>query len=58
MRPDRHESKDSSDGSPALPITLQTVIPEDYIDVMGHMNVMWYTHLFGKATGGLSSSSA
>jgi acyl-CoA thioester hydrolase len=37
----------------ALPLTLQTVIPEDYIDFMGHMNVMWYTHLFGKATGGL-----
>jgi acyl-CoA thioester hydrolase len=36
-----------------LPITLQTVIPEDYIDLMGHMNVMWYTHLFAKATGTL-----
>src|SRR5262249_1190817 len=33
----------------ALPLTLRTVIPEDYIDAMGHMNVMWYTHLFGKA---------
>jgi acyl-CoA thioester hydrolase len=36
-----------------LPISLQTVVPEDYIDLMGHMNVMWYTHLFGKATGTL-----
>jgi len=33
-----------------LPITHRTVIPEEYIDAMGHMNVMWYTHLFGKAT--------
>jgi acyl-CoA thioester hydrolase len=37
----------------ALPVTHKTVIPEDYIDLMGHMNVMWYTHLFAKATGGL-----
>ena len=37
----------------ALPITHKTVIPEDYIDLMGHMNVMWYTHLFGKATGSI-----
>jgi acyl-CoA thioester hydrolase len=33
-----------------LPIMHRTVIPEEYIDAMGHMNVMWYTHLFGKAT--------
>lgn len=39
-----------------LPLTLRTVIPEDYIDGMGHMNVMWYTHLFAKATGGLFRS--
>lgn len=32
-----------------LPITYQTTIPEEYIDVMGHMNVMWYTHLFDEA---------
>ncbi len=37
----------------ALPLTLSTVIPEDYIDAMGHLNVMWYTHLFGKAIGEL-----
>src|SRR5262249_25121576 len=34
----------------ALPIMHRTEIPEDYIDAMGHMNVMWYTHLFAKAT--------
>jgi acyl-CoA thioester hydrolase len=34
-----------------LPVTQRTVILEDYIDLMGHMNVMWYTHLFTKATG-------
>ena len=36
-----------------LPITCQATIPESYLDSMGHMNVMWYTHLFGKATCGL-----
>src|SRR6185436_12071704 len=36
-----------------LPITHQATIPESYLDMMGHMNVMWYTHLFGKATCGL-----
>jgi acyl-CoA thioester hydrolase len=29
------------------------VIPESYLDEMGHMNVMWYTHLFSGAVGGL-----
>jgi acyl-CoA thioester hydrolase len=33
-----------------LPITNQKTIPEDYIDLMGHMNVMWYTHLFDIAS--------
>ena len=33
-----------------LPITNQKTIPEEYIDLMGHMNVMWYTHLFDTAT--------
>jgi acyl-CoA thioester hydrolase len=32
-----------------LPITLRQYIPEEYRDVMGHMNVMWYTHLFSSA---------
>jgi acyl-CoA thioester hydrolase len=36
-----------------LPITHQAVIPESYLDDMGHMNVMWYTSLFGQGTGGL-----
>jgi len=36
-----------------LPITHQATIPESYLDMMGHMNVMWYTHLFGRATCGL-----
>lgn len=36
-----------------LPITWTAVIPESYLDEMGHMNVMWYTHLFSNATGGL-----
>ena len=32
-----------------LPITLRREIPESYRDEMGHMNVMWYTHLFSSA---------
>ena len=36
-----------------LPITHEATIPESYLDMMGHMNVMWYTHLFGQATCGL-----
>jgi acyl-CoA thioester hydrolase len=32
----------------ALPTFGATVVPSDWIDFMGHMNVMWYTHLFGK----------
>jgi acyl-CoA thioester hydrolase len=36
-----------------LPITHQATIPESYLDMMGHMNVMWYTHLFARATVGL-----
>jgi acyl-CoA thioester hydrolase len=34
-----------------LPVTHKAIIPESYLDAMGHMNVMWYTHLFAKATG-------
>ncbi len=33
----------------ALPITFQAAIPDSYRDEMGHMNVMWYTHLFSNA---------
>lgn len=36
-----------------LPATWRAVIPNTYLDEMGHMNVMWYTHLFSEATGGL-----
>ena len=36
-----------------LPLTYETVIPEDWRDAMGHMNVMWYTHLFSCAAGGM-----
>lgn len=38
-----------------LPITYQKTIPKDYLDIMGHMNVMWYAHLFDKATLNLFS---
>jgi len=34
-----------------LPITLQATVPEEYLDDMGHMNVMWYIHLFSRAAG-------
>ncbi len=36
-----------------LPQTYEATIPEDYLDMMGHMNVMWYTHLFSMAMGGV-----
>jgi len=29
-----------------LPVTGEAVVLDDWIDAMGHMNVMWYTHLF------------
>lgn len=37
----------------ALPLTHRATIPASYRDEMGHMNVMWYTYLFGQATVGL-----
>ena len=37
----------------SLPVTHRTIIPEDFIDVFGHVNVMWYTHLFTEAAVGL-----
>lgn len=37
----------------ALPLTHEEVIPEDYLDLMGHMNVMWYTHLFSMSMSGI-----
>ena len=36
-----------------LPKTFTKTIPEDYLDDMGHMNVMWYTHSFSYGMGGL-----
>jgi len=33
-----------------LPITHQTTIPKSYLDELGHMNVMWYMHLFTQAS--------
>ena len=36
-----------------LPMTAQMVIPETYLDGQGHMNVRWYTHLFGQSMGGM-----
>ena len=35
----------------SLPVLHRAVIPEEYRDRMGHMNVTWYTHLFSEATG-------
>jgi acyl-CoA thioester hydrolase len=37
----------------SLPITHRATIPDAYLDVMGHMNVMWYTHLFSMGAWGL-----
>ena len=34
----------------SLPITNHKVIPAEYIDIMGHMNVMWYIHIFDIGT--------
>src|SRR6516225_844857 len=37
----------------SLPVTYRAVIPESFIDGFGHVNVMWYTHLFTEGAGGL-----
>ena len=37
----------------ALPITHRAAIPDAYLDDMGHMNVMWYTHLFSQGAWAL-----
>ncbi|MFN3190254.1 MAG: thioesterase family protein [Aureliella sp.] len=34
----------------------QTVIGEEHLDAMGHMNVMWYTHFFSEGMGTLLAS--
>jgi acyl-CoA thioester hydrolase len=36
-----------------LPVTMRDVVRPEWIDVMGHMNVVWYTHVFSNAVGGL-----
>ena len=36
-----------------LPLTHQQEILPEYEDMMGHMNVMYYTYLFDRATYGL-----
>jgi acyl-CoA thioester hydrolase len=33
-----------------LPVTYQATVIEEWLDEMEHMNVMWYTHLFDRAT--------
>lgn len=33
-----------------LPVFHRAAIPEAFRDEMGHMNVMWYAHLFDRAT--------
>ena len=37
----------------SLPVTYRAAIPEGFIDEFGHVNVMWYTHLFSEGAGGL-----
>ena len=37
----------------ALPVTNRKTIPEEYIDIMGHTNVMWYVHIFDYGTRNL-----
>lgn len=41
------------DDALALPQVYEETVPEDYLDVMGHMNVMWYTHIFSKGLWGV-----
>jgi acyl-CoA thioester hydrolase len=37
----------------SLPVLHRAVISDAYLDEMGHMNVMWYTHLFSESAWGL-----
>ncbi len=32
-----------------LPALATSCVPNEWIDFMGHMNVVWYTHLFGRS---------
>ncbi len=35
-----------------LPLTLRGTVESKHLDLMGHMNVMWYTHFFDRAVWG------
>jgi acyl-CoA thioester hydrolase len=35
-----------------LPVTAQGEVAEGWLDEMGHMNVMWYTHMFSRGVWG------
>src|SRR5262249_47943997 len=37
----------------SLPVTYRAAIPDGFLDEFGHVNVMWYTHLFTEGAGGL-----
>ncbi|HRN51341.1 MAG TPA: thioesterase family protein [Anaerolineales bacterium] len=33
-----------------IPLTFEGTVQQDHLDFLGHMNVMWYTHFFDRAT--------
>jgi len=35
-----------------LPLSFEGKVEREHLDFLGHMNVMWYTHLFDRATWG------
>jgi len=35
-----------------LPVTARGEVSDDWLDEMGHMNVMWYTHMFSRGVWG------
>ena len=39
----------------ALPQTTREIIPQAYLDEMGHMNIQFYVHIFNNAAWGLFS---
>jgi acyl-CoA thioester hydrolase len=43
----------TADDLAPLLLTHDTTVPKDWLDQMGHMNVMWYTHLFSYGTVGV-----
>ncbi len=40
----------------ALPVMHRVTIPADYMDIMGHMNIMYYIHVFDRGAWGLFGS--